>query len=751
MQESQRVGVRAAWAVGVVAALALAAAAQRPGRQGHSVGTVTVHGHFIVLELNPGALGRQNRFDLQGRSLRFTPGRDGYRVSDLPLQWDPNRGRKLTGPAVNLQAFAFPFSGQQWHELSVGASGSIRMGAPGPARHFGAFVLPPRGGVSVPRFAQMAQAAGALVDTQPAICALFKPRMSGTVYVKQDADHVLLTWDVTLPYGGIQDWHWRPALNQFQALLAKDGSIVLSYRRIAARDGIVGIYPRLGAAAVRPLARLRAANQTGTPPASQAGTPPAIRSVALAAVDHTELRVTFRAAAALPAPGSQQGNGLAYQVRFALPGGGAAAAWTVAAFSRPGQSLRYFAFGPGVSRQVEVRGSQVTIAGVLPAALQSAPAVMVSAAVLRGRGQSAAVIPPRRVRLRGLRDPEVHFAALAPGAGPYPVAYEAFHYYRLPNYHNLACTVIQALGDKFDFLAYYSDFRVDNQEAGTPSNGPRGHGPGGPVTGLGRLEIPPDPAAYCSAGRFQWGFIQPVSATAIQMQAYPPADAPILGPEDITHYEKQLGEISPSGRMPPYMYAMSQIGHEMGHRWGAFADAKVNGKIIALGPVHWTMGLQVRVPFPYVRPTEASIMGGGVWQDNHNGTYTQLDDNYYVPATGYSYLDLYNMGLIAPQEVPNFFLLRHLQYVGHDARGHRVFKADRLDLNIGEVIAADGPRRPDVAHSQRRFNTGMVLVEQHGHQPSALLLKEVSGIRRQWIKYFAIATGRRASMTANPR
>lgn len=730
-------------AAALLALAALAAAQGRPPR-GHSIGRIAVHGHLILMTLNPGVLGRENLFDLQGRTLVFTPAPGGYRVTNEPLRWDAAWGHKLSGPALRLRDFAFPFSGQAWHALSVGDSGSIRMGPPGPPRHFGSFTLPPRGGVAIPRFAQLAQAAGTLVNTAPALCVFFKPRMHGQRYVRQDARQVLITWDDTLPYGGIQDWHWFPTVNQFQAALNENGTISFSYRRLAARDGIVGVYPRVAAATSRPLAVLR-------PPPGHAQAPGVLHAVTLAAAGGVLLQVTFHAAQPLPPPGGK-GPGLAFQVRFAAPGGSARAAWTVAAFpSRQGGGLQYAAFGPGVARPVKIQGRAATIAGVLPPALQSAAHLLVSAALLRSRRHAPPAIPPQLVPLQGLRDPAVHFGALPPGAGPYPVIYEAFHYYRLPNFHNLACTVIQALGDKFDFLAYYSDFRVDNQEAGTPSNGPRGSGAGGPVSGLGPLFELPDSAAYCSAGRFQWGFIQPVSASAIQMQAYPPPNAPLLGPEDITYYRQQLGEIAPRGRMPPYMYAMSQIGHEMDHRWAAFATAKVNGKIIQLGPVHWAMGLQARAPFPYVRPTEASIMGGGVWQDNHNGTYTQLDDNYYVPATGYSYLDLYLMGLISPAEVPDFFLLRHLQYAGRDARGHRIFKAARLDLTIAEVIAADGPRRPDVAHSQRRFNTGMVMIVLPGRRPSARLLRAVRGIRRQWLQYFSIVTGRRAAMTANPR
>src|SRR5438445_11571160 len=96
----------------------------------------------------------------------------------------------------------------------------------------------------------------------------------------------------------------------------------------------------------------------------------------------------------------------------------------------------------------------------------------------------------------------------------------------------------------------------------------------------------------------------------------------------------------------------------MGHRWSAFVSAKVGGESIQLGPTHWARGLHAPVAFPYQRPVEASAMGGGVWQDNTDGTYTQLDDDYYVPATGWSYLDLYLMGLVAPAEVPDFFILK---------------------------------------------------------------------------------------------
>jgi hypothetical protein len=186
----------------------------------------------------------------------------------------------------------------------------------------------------------------------------------------------------------------------------------------------------------------------------------------------------------------------------------------------------------------------------------------------------------------------------------------------------------------------------------------------------------------------------------------------------------------------------------MGHRWSAFVSARVGGEAIRLGDgAHWVAGLQAPVAFPYQRPTEASAMGGGVWQDNFDGTYTQLDDNYYVPATGWSYLDLYLMGLIAPSEVPDFFILRNMAAAGRDANGHAIFKADRTKITVGDVIAVEGPRLPDVDHAQKKFNTGMVMVVEHGRKPSPELIKRTNGIRLRWMDYWETTTGHRSSMT----
>jgi hypothetical protein len=144
-------------------------------------------------------------------------------------------------------------------------------------------------------------------------------------------------------------------------------------------------------------------------------------------------------------------------------------------------------------------------------------------------------------------------------------------------------------------------------------------------------------------------------------------------------------------------------------------------------------------------------MGGGVWQDNFDGTFAQLDDNYYVPATGWSYLDLYLMGLISAEEVPDFFILRNLVPAGPDTQGHLIYRASRTKITIRDVIAVEGPRLPDVYHSQRAFNTGMVVMVEHGKKPSKELMERADGIRKQWIDYWWRTTGGRSTMTTNPR
>ena len=184
----------------------------------------------------------------------------------------------------------------------------------------------------------------------------------------------------------------------------------------------------------------------------------------------------------------------------------------------------------------------------------------------------------------------------------------------------------------------------------------------------------------------------------------------------------------------------------MGHLWRAFVSTEVNGstatgETLLLGPTHWARGLQAPVAFPYQRPVEASLTSGGFWQDNFDGTFTQLDDNYCVPTTGWSYLDRYLMGMIAPSKVRDFFLLRNLVPTGSDANGRGIFKADRVKVSGQDVIAAEGLRPPQVDQAQKKFNNGMVMVVEHGEAPGCELLDRTKAIAERWIDYWVTVRG----------
>ena len=565
---------------------------------GHALGQVSTHGDLIVIELAPAALGQPNLFDLVGRTLRFSPAGSRYRVTNQPLQWEADYGVELTDADVRLHRFRFPFSGQRWSSFSVGTTGAIRFGPSpkgGDVDAYGRF----DGGIAsaIGRFDRLADVGGRLGARAPAISVFLKPRMAGPRYARELADRVVITWELTEPFGGLLDFSWFPTANLFQAVLHRDGSVEMSYKTMAAKDGIVGIYPIVST----------------------------------------------------------------------------------------GESVQ-----------------------------------------------------------------SVHLSGLTPKSGPFAALYEAFHYLTPPRPQDLSCTVIQALGDKFDFLAYYSDFRIDSQEASSPSDGPIG----GTVTGIGdtkHAQTQPILESRCTGGRFQLGLFQPIFVGANEMQEGPPDSAPVGNPRNIAAYTRPLAHATPDGKPRPYNYAVGHLGHEIGHRWSAYVFARVNGETISLGAwPHWDPGLEARVAYPYSLPLEASTQGGSVWQDNLDGTFTQLRDGYFVPASGYSYLELYLMGLIAAAEVPDFFVVRPLERIAADANGRPIFKGRRTRITIQDVIAAEGPRLPDVNQSQRQFNTGIVVIVEHGRTPSAELINRANGIRRQWIDYWAITTGGRASMTVDP-
>jgi hypothetical protein len=536
---------------------------QVPGR---TIGTITTKGNLILLELDSGAVTNHNLFDLDQRTIRFTPAAGGFRAENVPVQWDTARGPAMQGNAFRLTRFSFPFSGRSWDTLQILTTGMIGFG--GGYNELG-----------LGRFVHLEKVGPDIVNTIPLIAAFLKQRMNGTKYVNELADRVVVTWDLSEPTGGQQDVTFTRTPHRFQAVLHRDGRIDLSYQEITARDAVVGVYT-------------------------------------------------------IPAAGA----------------------------------------------------------------------------------------PPTK---------SVDLSAVKPADPPKPVIFETFHHYGLPGSPNLACTVIQALGDRFDFMVWYSDFRVDDQEAGTRSVGDIGQR----VSGLGpRMDVGLRSQDYCSQGRLQVTWYQPVWVGAVQAQ-----------------------ERHPNGSYAGFNMAVAQIGHELAHRWSTRTRAIVKGDTIELrgphdpwgmsGATHWPGSVSTPSPFPYSRPVEASIMGGTNWKDNGDGTYTQLANGTMNPASGFSYLELYLMGFLPASGVPDFFVLRNQRMVGRTPEGQAIYAAEKTPVTIQDVIAHNGPRVPSFEESPKVQNTAMVSVTIKARKPSAAMLEQIEGIRTAWIGYWSKVTGGVATMT----
>ena len=303
------------------------------------------------------------------------------------------------------------------------------------------------------------------------------------------------------------------------------------------------------------------------------------------------------------------------------------------------------------------------------------------------------------------------------------IFYEAFLYPASPDLSSVACSVLPEVGDNYDFMAIYTQFRLDKVLAGSYmtviSNAIEG-------IGLGQFSRS---NSYCSDGRLTSAIVNGTYIDALQGTPAGPS-----GPDD------------------NYNFAMSQLGHEFGHNWIANVSAVVDGETLKLTDdgcnCHWAQGVHAPVPHPWKEARQASAMGGGYWIDNNDGTFTQIADAYFVPASGFSYLDLYLMGLIGPESVPDFFIVQDLLEIRTNEDGNKVFSGERVDLTIDNIIASEGPRVPDWNASQKAFETAFVYVLAPGEEADPEKLGRLGEIRDEFSAYWNSITGRASSMNS---
>ena len=158
---------------------------------------------------------------------------------------------------------------------------------------------------------------------------------------------------------------------------------------------------------------------------------------------------------------------------------------------------------------------------------------------------------------------------------------------------------------------------------------------------------------------------------------------------------------------------------------------------------HWREGLHIPAAFPWGGGVAKSIMGGEFWFENRDGTFESTHSGW---RHGASWLDLYLMGLAAPEEVPDMLLLRNLTPVDEDRPwGPRT--ADKEVVTMRQILAAEGPRAPGLEESQKDFNAGFVYLLEPRQRPDQDLLALQGRYRDKVVEHWSHITGGRSQLT----
>ena len=208
------------------------------------------------------------------------------------------------------------------------------------------------------------------------------------------------------------------------------------------------------------------------------------------------------------------------------------------------------------------------------------------------------------------------------------------------------------------------------------------------------------------------------------------------------------------------------MGQELTHRWLAFAQFRKEGfnngqtsdALLGRDGAHWSALMQTGPADP-AAPLYSSVQDGVAWRDNNDGSFTALDvfsDTRFniSERSRFSTLDLYLMGLYAPEEVEPFFIINNARFGNQTVEATSVLSRNisitgtRLDITIDDIQAAMGPRIPSVANSQKDFNVAVVVLTAPGQTTEDVqnVVAEVQAFRQQWEVLFSEWTGGRGSV-----
>ena len=693
--------VASEWSEGVAGA---SEAAEDSMQTGAIQGISTTVDDQILVEVSAEDSYAPHPFDLNGRTLVFTPdGRGGYSRSVRPLAWEEDIGERIEeGTEIALEGFRFDFGGRSRDSFHVSRHGLLSFDGT-LAYNYIDFQN---------RIDPMPVIAAKFVR-QPIISPLFKPQYGGTFrvdrlarqHVAQWPNRVVVTWFVSEPQfyvGGIPP----ETPDRFQAVLHADGRIAFHYGFVASGDGIAGLFPNDGIARGRVLARIVDERN------------PQVRGyldlieVAIYETERDAVIVEFTTKDPIPQP--RGGTEFDYRLYIDTD----RPYWT-------GESLDDEDL---IWRIVLADGEQQAYGGrVLPREDQNRIALLADIGDLQGI--SASIIAQAVqfddgvfVQSNTADAIRLDFPTVSPTTDLSRSdsrfmrrQKEVFHYRGVPDMDKIACRVIEVLGDRFDEIVFHSETRFDSQE------------------GFGGAFYETDAEGTGKGWRF------------------PP---PPCGDRLMHRYASFWTPSRDTGEREFFDGELALFAHEFTHNWTAFLSYEKDGEREPLFgeycDCHWRGDLHLPAAFPW-RGEGQSIMGeGGVWRENRNGTFTPVS-RYY--EGGFSWLDLYAMGLADAREVPDMLLLRNLQAVsggGVGGTGNYLpgeYTADKEFVSIRQVVAVEGPRTPDVTRSQKDFNAGFVYLTAPGQAPSPDLLEWHAALVEKIPEFWFHITGGRSRIT----
>ena len=718
----------------LVCVVALTAAAQRAaGSDG-----MTVFGKVTALPVGEVLRRPANFFDLEGKTVTFTPdGAGGYAVRIDPLTWvetsaatsrsldlrelpvEPPHGfshdrfqPKSIGAFSEADAgvdlpFEFPFAGRSWTRVYANVNGNVSFAAPETV-HWEQ---------REPWSSGTMRSVAAAVDSRSAagqeamIAALWAVYGKTAISVDVSPARAAITWDAVRITP--RNHHYEPAgPNVFQVRLYPSGVIELAYRTVPERDGIVGLFH-----GTRARGRVLSAANDASGDVNR-GPNATVDIISAELVDNgSTVIASMTMADDIPDSGDLSYRvyldgdcmvGLRVEVTGRRP------TWSCG--ERP-RTVGYAVQGP----TLEIYVSKTLL-------LERRAVSWTMRAIWWGPGETewdSFYGEPVNI------DESDHdLSSLTETVDGN--LFEVFHYPAITkNKEKVFSSIYGRVSADDELAAVFTDFRFDDLFNTGSATGRVN----APIQGIGDGYADPDEGS-------DYGSDSLLSALDSRFIGGPRFK--VSGVEDAWEFHG-------------HSYGVRHVAHELVHGWAAglrFRDL-ATGRIEDLTDdscsCHWSEWLHVPERYPVWSGfanepySTGSIMGGGVWQDNGDGTFTEQDTGY-PRAMGLSDLDLYAMGMIPPEEVRPTFLLRDAVETG--TRG--IFRATKVPVRIEDIVAAMGPRVPSSSEQRKEFRLGVYLLHEDGRVPRAEWLARTQSVMEIVVKYFTLATGGSAATAPPP-